>query len=187
MRAPGEDPEAVESRSTAARRRGRVESDSVCPWCGSTELRTHKKIISPKGFGIIAYIFFPFALLYWLSSTTYNVCQKCEARWQRGVPMTRRTTDERDGAAPPSEPEVRAGMYAEQVPAAALVRRRPRLGAAAPVAPPSGDVELRAAPGACRLCRQAAGRYDARDAPAVPIVGCTCEGGCTCEVVPAED
>jgi hypothetical protein len=186
MLAPGDDPEAAESGSRAKRRRGRVESDSVCPWCGSTNLTTHRKMISPKGFGVIAYILFPFALLYWLSSTNFNVCQACQARWQRGVPMTRRA----DGPAPdapPPEPEVRAGMYAEQVPAAAIVRRRARLGGTDRPTVPTGDVDLKASPGACRTCRQAAGRYDARDAPQLPIAGCTCDGGCTCTVVPAED
>src|SRR6476646_6158579 len=127
MMASGEDPEAVEPPGSRGRR-GTVESDRVCPWCGSTDLRTHKKTISPKGFGIIAYILFPFALLYWLTSTNFNVCAKCDARWQRGVPMAARRAVVEDAPAPP-EPEVRAGMYAEQVPAAAIVRRRPRIGA----------------------------------------------------------
>lgn len=184
MLAPGDDPEPVEGPTGQGRRRT-VGSDRVCPWCGSTEVRTHKKTISPKGFGIVAYILFPFALLYWLTSTTYNVCRRCEARWQRGVFMAARRPGGGDSAA--SEPEVRAGMYAEQVPAAALVRRRPRLGPPVPQSAPSGDVELRASPAACRRCREAAGRYDPRDAPALPVVGCTCEGGCTCHVVAAED
>ena len=183
----GDDPEALES-PTRRGRRGTVESDRVCPWCGSTDLRTHKKIISPKGFGIIAYVLFPFALLYWLTSTTYNVCRSCDARWQRGVPMSARRLAADDPAAPtPPEPEVRAGMYAQQVPAAAVVRRRPRIGESSKPTAPTGDVVLQASPGACRRCRAAAGRYDARDVPAVPIVGCTCEGGCTCTIAPADD
>jgi hypothetical protein len=185
MLAPGEDPESVEHPTRPGRRRGKVESDSVCPWCGSTDLTTHRKILSPKGFGIIAYVFFPFALLYWLTSTNYNVCRSCEARWQRGVFMAPRRPAPPD--APPAEPDVRAGMYAERVPTAAIVRRRTRLGTPERPTVPSGDVELKASSGACRTCRQAAGRYDARDAPALPIAGCTCEGGCTCTVAPAED
>lgn len=187
MLPPGDDPDAVES-PTRNRRRRAVESDRVCPWCGSTDLHTHKKIISPKGFGVIAYVLFPFALLYWLTSTTYNVCRSCDARWQRGVLMAaRRPAAEDAAAATPAEPEVRAGMYAQQVPSAAIVRRRPRIGESTRASTPSGDVVVTASPGACRRCREAAGRYDARDAPALPIIGCTCQNGCTCTTAPTGD
>jgi hypothetical protein len=77
-------------------------------------------------------------------------------------------------------------MYAEQVPTAAVVRRRPRLGQEPVRAPATGDVVLQVPPGSCRTCRQAGGRYDAKDVPAIPIAGCTCDGGCTCTIVPGD-
>ncbi len=185
MLAPGDDPEAAEGRTRAARRGTRVESDVRCPWCGRERIRVHKKMPNPRGAGILAYVFFPIALGYWLSSTTYNECLDCGGRWQRGVPIPPKWQKAQTEEA---EPAVRAGMYAQQVPAAAVVRRRPRLGAErGAVVPASGDVEVKASPGACRRCREAAGRYDVRDAPALPIAGCTCVGGCTCQIVPAED
>jgi hypothetical protein len=146
---------------------------------------------SPRGLGIVAYLLFPVALGYWLSGTTFNECLDCGGRWQRGVHIVPRRSNapakapEPEIAPPP--PEDRAGMYAEQVPAAAVVRRRARLGAPVPVAAASQDIEIKAAPSACRVCRQVAGRYAAQNAPALPIVGCRCEGGCTCTVAPAED
>jgi hypothetical protein len=159
---------------------GLVDSDRVCPWCGEKQLKTHKKMPDPRGPGILAYLFFPVAALLWLTTPTYNVCPTCGFRWQRGVRIEpARRAGESQAPAP------RAGMYAEQVPAAAVVRRRPRLQpdlAADGVA----EVELRAPPGSCRICRQAAGRYDVRDVPPIPVPGCVCEGGCKCRVVPAE-
>src|SRR5262249_24267135 len=124
MLAPGDAPEAAEGPSRS-RGHGRVPSDVTCPWCGGTRLRVHKKMPNPRGPGILAYVFFPIALMYWLSSTTYNECLDCGGRWQRGVPMAPRRVEESGDAA--AEPQVRAGMYAEQVPAAAVVRRRPRI------------------------------------------------------------
>lgn len=134
---------------------------------------------NPIGPGVLAYVFFPIALALWFGTPTYNVCPQCGGRWQRGVRI------EPASATPTAQP--RAGMYAEQVPAAAVVRRRQRIEpSVAATAGDSAEVELRAPPGSCRTCRQAAGRYDARDAPGIPIVGCTCEGGCRCVVVPAD-
>ena len=175
---PDADPEG--GSSGRARAIGKADSDRVCPWCGEQRLRTHKKMPDPRGPGILAYVFFPIAALQWLTTPTYNVCPSCGGRWQRGVkiePVRR--------AAESSEPTARAGMYAEQVPTAAVVRRRTRL---RPDHAADGvtDVELRVPSGSCRVCRQAAGRYDVRDAPSIPVPGCVCEEGCRCQVVPVE-
>jgi hypothetical protein len=144
----------------------------------------HKQMPSWRGPGVLAYVFFPVALMLWLSRTTYNVCLECGGRWQRGVRIERQRRASEESEPPP--PELRAGMYAQQVPSAAIVRRRARLGMEARTTL-TGDVVLTVGPGSCRACREAGGRYDARDAPSLPIVGCTCAGGCTCTVAPAGD
>ena len=172
---PEADPEGS-GGAGATRPGGLVDSDRVCPWCGEQRLRTHKRMPDPRGPGILAYVIFPIAALQWLTTPTYNVCPTCGFRWQRGV----RIEPARRGEKPSVS---RAGMYAEQVPTAAVVRRRPRLQPEA-VAPGVSEVELRAPSGSCRACRQAAGRYDVRDAPPIPVPGCVCEGGCRCQVVP---
>jgi len=178
--APSEDPDNPQPGKKASRDKGPIESDRRCPWCGSDQLAYHKQMPDPYGPGILAYVFFPIALMMWLTRTGYNICGGCGQRWQRGVRIEREVSS---SMAPP--PEQRAGMYAEQVPAAALVRRRARLGQDSQVTQ-EGEVELRVAAGSCRICRQAGGRYDARDAPSVPVVGCVCEGGCRCEIVRAD-
>jgi len=184
MFAPSEDPDRPDPGPTASRSRGPIDSDRQCPWCGSAGIRLHKQMPSWRGPGILAYVFFPIALMLWLSRTTYNVCLECGGRWQRGVRIEPARPASAEPAPPP--PDLRAGMYAQQVPTAAVVRRRARLGMEArPTV--SGDVVLTVAPGSCRPCRDAGGRYDARDAPSVPIVGCVCPNGCTCTVSPAED
>ena len=76
-------------------------------------------------------------------------------------------------------------MYAEQIAPAAVVRKRARIGEI-PTLRSANDVELQAQPGACRMCRQASGRYDGRDAPALFIVDCRCEGNYRCTIVPVE-
>src|SRR5262245_9456894 len=125
MFAPNEDPDRPGPGPRAARSRGPIDSDRACPWCGSAAIRLHKQMPSWRGAGILAYIIFPVALMLWLSRTTYNVCLECGGRWQRGVRI-----EPQRPAAPeePPPPELRAGMYAQQVPAAAVVRRRARLG-----------------------------------------------------------
>src|SRR5207237_6694269 len=132
MLAPGDDPESAEARRSAATRaKARVESDLRCPWCGKERISVHKKMPDPRGAGILAYVFFPIALGYWLSSTTFNECLDCGGRWQRGVMIPAKWGKPEQPEAQ-AEPEVRAGMYAHQVPSAAVVRRRPRLGAERP-------------------------------------------------------
>jgi hypothetical protein len=182
---PVDDPDNPEKGAGPSRRRG-VQSDRECPWCGSTELTVTKHFPSWRGPGILLYVFFPIGLLVWLSRTTYNECRSCGGRWQRGVAIEPRprNTPEVPQTAPP--PEERAGMYAEQVQAAAVVRRRARIGQDTRSTVASGDVILEPSQGACRACRQAGGRYDARDAPPIPVPGCTCELGCQCTIVPAD-
>ncbi|HEY3107995.1 MAG TPA: hypothetical protein VGL23_04540 [Chloroflexota bacterium] len=183
MFAPNEDPDRPGPGPRAARSRGPIDSDRACPWCGSAAIRLHKQMPSWRGPGILVYVIFPIALMLWLSRTTYNVCAECGGRWQRGVRIEPQRPVEPEA---PPPPELRAGMYAQQVPSAAVVRRRARLGMEVRTTL-SGDVVLTVPPGSCRTCRQAGGRYDARDAPSLPIVGCTCADGCTCTVSPATD
>jgi hypothetical protein len=175
---PNADPEGG-GRSDAKRERG-ADSDRQCPWCGETNLGKHKKMPSPLGPGILVYVIFPLAVMLWFGTPTYNVCPKCGGRWQRGVRIE-------PAAEKPAE-QPRAGMYAKQVPAAAVVRRKARLGPEQPNLEAQGvnEVELKVALGSCRTCRQAGGRYDVRDVPPIPVPGCTCEAGCKCEVVPAD-
>src|SRR5690348_3717169 len=164
MFAPNEDPDRPGPGTGATRTRGGLDSDRACPWCGSPAIKLHKQMPSWRGPGILAYVIFPIGLTLWLSRTTYNVCLECGGRWQRGV----RIEPQRRAEETPPPPELRAGMYAEQVPSAAVVRRRARLGMETRTTL-SGDVVLSASPGACRACREAGGRYDARDAPSVPV------------------
>lgn len=131
---------------------------------------------SPSGFGLLAYIIFPVALAHWLTTPTYNVCESCAGRWQRGVHVTPTRVAADD----------RAGMYREQIPTAAVVRRRPRLGAPGP-ARDQRDVRVVASRGDCRTCRSADGQYTAANAPSLPIIGCTCPNGCTCVIEPIDD
>jgi len=129
-----------------------------------------------SGLSLIAYIIFPIALLHWIGTPTYNVCPRCDARWQRGVLVRRRDesseqTEASTADAPPHNP---------------VVRRRPRLGGGPPRRDPAAaasDIEIRARAGACRACRIAAGRYDRAMAPRLPIDGCQCSGGCRCVAV----
>lgn len=181
MLAPGDDPERSETSRPTGRSPVPVDSDRACPWCGSEDVHQFKKMPSTRGIGLLAYIIFPIALTQWLTATTYNLCRACGGRWQRGVAIEPRIRN----AAPEDAPTVRAGMYAHQVPAAAVVRRRPRLGTTA-AAIATGDVVVIVPAGSCRTCRQAAGRYDARDAPPIPIPSCTCVNGCRCSVEPAD-
>lgn len=175
---PNADPDG-QSDTPASRERD-LDSDRECPWCGETNLGRHKKMPSPFGPGILVYVLFPLAAMLWLGTPTYNVCPKCGGRWQRGVRI--------EPAEKTPEAQPRAGMYAEQVPTAAVVRRKTRLGPDQPDLGADGvaEVELRVAAGSCRTCRQAGGRYDVRNAPPIPVSGCTCEAGCACEIVPAD-
>jgi hypothetical protein len=179
---PTEDPDRPTPGPGGTRARG-VDSDRVCPWCGSSRLRIHKQMPSWRGPGILAYVIFPIAMMLWLSRTTFNLCLDCGGRWQRGVRIEPQRKPEPE--TPPPD-DLRAGMYAEQVPAAALVRRRARLGMETKVTQ-AGEVVLKVPVGSCRVCRQAGGRYDARDAPPLPIVDCVCDGGCTCTLEPVSD
>lgn len=162
---------------------GSPQSDSECPWCGSNDLLAVRRMPSWRGAGILIYIVFPIAFLYWLTTPTYIHCRACGGRWQRGVRVAPRPRSSEEPEIP--APAERAGMYGTQVPAPAVVRRRQRLGAVTETRP-VGDVEIKAPPGSCRTCRAAAGRYSAENAPTLPLVGCTCEGGCRCEVVASE-
>ncbi len=148
----------------------------MCPWCGNQGLRRVKNMPARSGLGLIAYIILPIALLYWIGTPTYNVCPRCDARWQRGVLVRRRdeTPDQTEANtvdAPPNHP---------------VVRRRTRLEGGAThrdSVDDGSDIEIRAHAGACRICRIAAGRYDRAMAPRLPIDGCQCSGGCRCVAV----
>ena len=55
-----------------------MDSDRVCPWCGSSRLKLHKQMPSWRGPGILAYVFFPVAAMLWLwrqgrDSGVYNI------------------------------------------------------------------------------------------------------------------
>ena len=179
-------PESHESPGPGGQRaRGVLPSDVCCPWCQSDKISTTKKMPNPNGIGILGYLIFPIALYLWLTTTTFNVCQACGGRWQRGVSFDPRPVQDAHSTERVPVVETKAGMYAEQVAPAAVVRKRARIGEI-PTLRSANDVELQTHPGACRLCRQASGRYDARDVPALPIVDCRCEGGCRCTIVPVE-
>ncbi len=179
-------PESHESPGPGGQRsRGVLPSDERCPWCHGDTIAITKNMPNPNGVGILAYIVFPVALYLWLSTTTFNVCKECGGRWQRGVAFEPRPLKNASASEAVPFAETKAGMYAEQVAPAAVVRKRARIGET-PTLRSANDVELQAQPGACRMCRQASGRYDARDAPALPIADCRCEGGCHCTIVPAE-